>query len=1145
MNVERDLEQDDERARTDALDVSRSFIVQAPAGSGKTELLIQRYLCLLATVENPEEVLAITFTRKAAAEMRLRVVLALQRAASGESPDAAHEKITLHAARGVLARDHEAAWDLIDNPRRMRIQTLDSLNASIARMRPLTAGATSGVATVDLGEMSALYRRAAAATLDWLGEQGDAGRATEQVLLHVDNNTGIYIDYLSRMLRTRDQWLPFVSAGLMTDDEANALRQRFELSLEKIVVAHLQSLLSAAPGAAATEIGELAQYASANLKQEGNTDALICRLDGLSEMPSANASSLDTWRALAEFLLKQDGDLRKQIDKRIGFPPNNKTMKQRMSDLLESLAAEALFIDLLQATRDLPPVRYTNEQWSVLLSLFRLLPIAVAELQRLSAARGVTDYIEIALSAGTALGTAEQPGDVALLLDYQLRHILVDEMQDTSKAQYRMLEALTGGWQADDGRTLFCVGDPMQSIYRFRNAEVAQFLLAKDNGIGALPLEPLILRRNFRSGENLVHWFNTVFPVVLPDVDDAANGAVSYSEAVAVERLAGQGEFHLYPVIGNDKQSEAEQSLTVIKRTLSEYPHDDMAVLVRGRGHLPALLLKLREAAIPYQAVDIDRLTDLPEIIDVLALTRAFVHLGDRIAWLGLLRSPWVGLGWADLHQLVFGARHETIWELLLNVQRIAALSTAGQQAAHGFVECVRPFMASDRSMPLHRRVEDAWFRLGGPGLLQDASAVVNVYRYLEILSSLETGGTLADVVELQEQLGSEYVSTVGSARLQIMTMHKAKGLEFDHVLLHGLGRYPRPGGTSVMSWFDLPDAHGSEEKIISPVGRRDELARDPVHRFIEKTRAAKDAHEKGRLLYVACTRARKSLHLVGNVDIGNDGESIRKPPSNSLLSLLWPAVASTYLKAFESYAAPAKVAGESIWLQPTLHRFDAPWSLPDLPPVPGQAPVADDEEGGAYKVDYHWVGAAARLAGTVVHRWLQRASDGRVKLEIGALDELRAVSRRWLRELGAGGDALDAICERVETALDGVLSDEKGRWLIAGEGTAELPLSGPVNGRIQSIVIDRLRIDDDGTHWIVDYKTSTHEGGKLQDFLRSECERYRGQLQKYARVYGAFAGVRPRCALYFPMLREWVEIDLNDLLEIDVKSPNSTSDPG
>ena len=116
--------QEDESARIEALDTTRSFIVQAPAGSGKTELLIQRYLRLLATVDNPEEVLAITFTRKAAAEMQLRVLQALQAAGRDEEPQEAHEKVTAAAARSVLQKDRERGWDLIRNPRRMRIQTL-------------------------------------------------------------------------------------------------------------------------------------------------------------------------------------------------------------------------------------------------------------------------------------------------------------------------------------------------------------------------------------------------------------------------------------------------------------------------------------------------------------------------------------------------------------------------------------------------------------------------------------------------------------------------------------------------------------------------------------------------------------------------------------------------------------------------------------------------------------------------------------------------------------------------------------------------------------------------------------------------------------------------------------------------------------
>ena len=134
----------DEKARDAALDISRSFIVQAPAGSGKTELLIQRYLKLLAAVAAPEEILAITFTRKAAAEMQIRVLRALQAARDGEEVTAPHEQTTARAAMDALERDRELDWNLLENPKRMRIQTLDSLNASIARTQPLTA--TGGAA---------------------------------------------------------------------------------------------------------------------------------------------------------------------------------------------------------------------------------------------------------------------------------------------------------------------------------------------------------------------------------------------------------------------------------------------------------------------------------------------------------------------------------------------------------------------------------------------------------------------------------------------------------------------------------------------------------------------------------------------------------------------------------------------------------------------------------------------------------------------------------------------------------------------------------------------------------------------------------------------------------------------------------------
>ena len=154
---------DDIRARAEALDPRTSFIVQAPAGSGKTELLIQRYLTLLGQVENPEEILAITFTNKAAAEMRHRVQAALQDATLPDEPDAEHLRLTRRLATAVLRQDRDRGWQLMQNAGRLRIQTLDSFNAMLARMEPLTASvSTAGTAIPGDAELKRLYRDAAA-----------------------------------------------------------------------------------------------------------------------------------------------------------------------------------------------------------------------------------------------------------------------------------------------------------------------------------------------------------------------------------------------------------------------------------------------------------------------------------------------------------------------------------------------------------------------------------------------------------------------------------------------------------------------------------------------------------------------------------------------------------------------------------------------------------------------------------------------------------------------------------------------------------------------------------------------------------------------------------------------------------------------
>jgi ATP-dependent exoDNAse (exonuclease V) beta subunit len=1126
-----ELLQADIKAREDALDVRRSFIVQAPAGSGKTELLIQRYLKLLTIVNNPEEVLAITFTRKAALEMQLRVINALRQARDGFQSQVAHEQFTISIADEVLARDEVLGWQLIQSPGRMRIETVDAFSASIARSLPLSSGLGGAVNTLADATMASIYRNAAAATLDWLTADDDLGSAVERVLVHLDNNTGLYIAYVARMLASREQWLGITGTGPVNEESARAARDQLEQSIERIVTSQVKKLEALLPDHCRQTLSALLAYAAENLATDDKAEHPLTVLRGRADLPAFTAEERNAWQAIANVLLIKSGAWRKSINKNDGFPAGDGGQKKQLLELIQSLHEVRGLRDSLQRVRRLPAPGYSDGQWQVLLALFNLLPLAVAELRRLFSERGVTDHTEVSLAAGQALGNIDQPGDIALSLDYRIQHLLVDEMQDTSINQYDLLKKVTAGWTVDDGRTIFCVGDPMQSIYRFRNAEVGEFLLARRNGIGDIKLESLLLRRNFRSGENLVHWFNTVFDQMLPLQDDISVGAISYAESVPVAAHAGQGEHFVYPLFDASIEEEANQCSQVMQQCLAENPDDDVVLLVRSRTQLTVLLHELRRQNIAYQAVEIDRLTDLPEIIDVLALTRALCHESDRLAWLALLRAPWVGLHWQDLHELVWNDSKSTIPELLHDLDRISGLSNDARTRIQNFVTTIEKYRGRNAHMSLHDRVELAWHALGGPALLHDEEQLENVYRYLDVLDKLDTAGSLADVRELESLLDDERVSSSikSDCRLQIMTMHKAKGLQFDHVVLFALGRVTRGGSKDVLSWLYVPDENGQNDLIISPVGPRAELENDPLHQFIAATQKDKEQLELDRLLYVACTRARKSVHLIGSVGQATDGETFRDPDARSLLIRLWPAIASAYQLEFERNNSAARAdtavesaeASQSHLVNPVLRRLRDNLQPPLVPALPGSelqnATSATEEE---KQVEFYWVGTAARHAGTIVHRFLQRISDGRMTVDAAAITALQPLSQAWARALGVGEEHLDAVCRRVEEALQGIINDERGRWILFGAGDAELAVSGLVDGRVESIIIDRVRIDEKGVHWIVDYKTSTHEGGNLAGFLQQETDRYRPQLEKYVGLYGNLTDAPVR-----PLLQEFCEI--------------------
>jgi ATP-dependent helicase/nuclease subunit A len=1048
----------DAKERERALDPARSFIVQAPAGSGKTELLIQRYLALLASVDAPEEVVAITFTVKAAGEMRARVLEALAKVRAGRQPDGEHEARTLALARDVAERDRREAWRIDANPARLRVQTIDALCAALARQMPVLSGFGAGAETVE--DAAGLYAEAARASLELIESGDPVAGDIECLLAHLDNDVARVETLLAGMLQRRDHWIRHL--------------RRFDRPRLEAALAH--------------ERGRLAAHAA-------------------TLYPDAAPGDPDAWQALARELLTAQRAWRKRSAAAQAFAgrPEGEALRAALAVLY-----------------DLPPAAYTDAQWQALAAIGNLLKRAIVELKLVFAARGQVDFTEVAQAALRALGDDDAPTDLALALDYRVRHLLVDEFQDTSITQYELIAKLTAGWQPGDGRTLFAVGDPMQSIYRFREAEVGEFLRTwASRRIGEVALEPVRLAANFRSQSGIVEWVNAAFAPMLPPREDAAAGAVPYAPSSAVHAALAGPAVEMHPFFDGDADGEAAEVAALVAAVRRDEPAATVAILVRNRHHLERIVPRLRAAGLRFRAIEIEQLGLRPVVQDLLALTRAAEHPADRLAWLAILRAPWCGLELADLCALAEGAEARTVWELMNDAVRIAQLSDAGRAR----LDRVRPVLgalaAARFRAGLRDRVEDAWLALGGPACVDD-TALEDAGAYLDALEDAESAGAIEDPARFEQRVAALWALPdvhAGANDVQIMTIHRAKGLEFDHVIVPGLGRAPRSEDPRLFLWTERAGPGGGE-LLVAPIkeaGADD----DPVYRRLGQIDAERDGHEAARLLYVAATRARARLHLLGDVRRDDRGGA-RAPGLRTLLAKLWPAVK----RRFEEAAAAASVArgpSASTPLQQDLVRLAAGWRLPAPPPGPvWHAPASAARALDA--IQYSWVGETARHVGAVVHRWLQHAADDRLEgWDEARVARLRASVRSELAVHGVRAGELDAAVARALAALTAAIADPRGRWMLGPHPYAvtEHRLTAVVDGAIQRLIVDRLFETAAGERWIVDYKTSAHEGADPEGFLDRERARYAAQLERYARALGG----ESRLGLYFPLLAGWREI--------------------
>jgi ATP-dependent exoDNAse (exonuclease V) beta subunit len=508
---------------------------------------------------------------------------------------------------------------------------------------------------------------------------------------------------------------------------------------------------------------------------------------------------------------------------------------------------------------------------------------------------------------------------------------------------------------------------------------------------------------------------------------------------------------------------------------------------------------------------------------DLVALARALSHRADRIAWLACLRAPWCGLGLEALLELVGDDPAATLWERMNDAARLGRLP-APERARLEATRTVLARSLEDRARrPLAECVEAAWLALGGPATLSEAADLENAASFLTELDRLEHAGDLEDPPALASKLTELYAAPDANAdeSLQLLTVHRAKGLEWDVVVLAGLGRRPRGAGDRLLHWLEFTREDGEPGLVLAP-RRPGALPDDPLESWLKGLERARAELELGRLLYVAATRAKERLHLVGHVrardrETGAGGA----PDRGSLLAKLWPVVgAGADLRPPRAAAAPRAATARAL-------RLPADWQAPPTPP--GLVALRDPPRPeGPTEFEFEWVGAAARHVGTVVHEELERAGTTSLEALARSLTARRPVWRRRLIELGIAEEELARALGRIERALEFTRGDSRGQWLFDPTHThvaSELDLSTLRAGQVVTRRIDRSFVDATGVRWIVDFKTSVHEGTDVEAFLDRERVRYEPQLAGYADLLRRLDPGRPiRLGLYFPLLAGWRE---------------------
>ncbi len=1093
-------------AQARAADPSASAWVSAHAGSGKTHVLANRVIRLLLDGTDPSRILCLTYTRAAAGEMKARIFKVLGgwalaedaelAAAIGELAGGSVTTARIAAARRLFAQ-------ALETPGGLKIQTIHAFCEAVLKRFPLEANIAGHFEMLDDSAAEVLIAEARRALLSGRDEGGRP--ALTGALAHVLDRVGEFgLDaLLSAIVALRDPLRGFITA-LDGAGDWTELFAEFGFATtdgEAGIVAGLWPDSGLGTGFATTL---LAAARAAGVKTAtGLAESLVAA--------EAETVPLRRFRLLESAFLKKDGGPRKPADflpKAITgqFPGADERLERKAGEI----AAAADRLATLNMVRDT----------AAMLSLADAL---IARYERAKAARGLLDFNDLIHRTLALLSRAEAAEWIRYKLDQGIDHLLVDEAQDTSPAQWRVIAGIVSDFFAGEGaregvrRTIFAVGDEKQSIYSFQGADPAAFVLERETyraraGGGAAAFEVVKLQQSFRSTEDVLRLVDEVFAD-----PEARAGLTRDPEPVmhASVRAGAPGLVELWPSLGADAVEEPEDWTEAIDHAQAPAVKlaqaiaatiggwiaagetvegkagvrrpmrpGDVIVLVRKRDRfmhaLSRALKELRPTAVPAAGVDRLRLSAHIAVKDMIALGRVCLQPHDDLSLAALLKSPVFGLEEDALFALAHG-RTGSLMEALrekatdeLKLRR--ALERLDRWRGEIDVKPPFEFYAAVLGRDGVRRAMAA--RLG-----PEAAEILDEFLAYALAAEQAGPPGMEAFLAVLETAAPEIKREAPEGRdeVRIMTAHASKGLEAPVVFLVDPGSAP---------------AHGSHLPILMPfssprwpgggfVWRSGKETQNNWRRAREAERKMAAEDEYRRLLYVGLTRAEDRL-----VICGYHGRNEPEGRWHVLVSRAFARLGAQVTSRDEPLLggtiqqfslSPGQVPAPVVSRREESRPRDLPaWLVRPLAPEPapprplapsGAALVSEASQAGvgpAGSPVFAPTGepALAIRRGQAIHRLLQilPGLDSAVRGEAAA---------RYLDRVAADWTAGERSRTR-DTVLD-VLADPAFSPVFVPGSRAEVAIQGAIaiGGRERMIVgkVDRLAVGDDVL--FVDYKTT------------------------------------------------------------------------